>query len=46
MLDPSMMFKASTDIEFRPSRDDITMKEQDSTHVDHQREKPQEALRT
>ena len=39
ILDSSMMFKASTDIEFRPSADDITMKDQDPTPDDHQVEK-------
>ena len=38
MLDSSMMFKASTDIELRPSADDITMKDQ-ATPDDHQVEK-------
>jgi serine/threonine kinase 32 len=36
MLDPSMMFKASAEIELRPSADGVTTaKEQDSTRVDH-----------
>jgi serine/threonine kinase 32 len=35
MLDSSMMFKASTDIELRPSADDITVREQESPRVDH-----------
>ena len=39
MLDSTMMFKASADIELRPSGDDITMKDQDTPTDHHQMEK-------
>ena len=41
LLDPSMMFKASADIELEPNADDLTtMKEQDSSRLDHPMETP------